>query len=622
MEINIRRLAIACADLAIFIGAFLLAFLLRFDFAIPGEYQDMLRQTAPWMLFIYAGGCQLFALYGGIYHFSSFSDLVNITKAVAASGIVSAAAILFVRQGVFPRSILILHPVLTFLGVGAVRFGIRYAKTAFPSVRRGPRGGRRVLLIGAGELGESVLRQIQKMADSPYTVVGFLDEDRTHHGMSIHGVAVLGGLADLAGVLASYEVDEIILTAEAQRGDVLRGLVETMRDHARRPAIKVAPSLQEILRAPQGGLAIRNVRPEDLLSRQVVRLESPRVASLFGRRCVLVTGAGGTIGSELARQSLLYAPRRLVLIDNHATSLFTIESRSREQLPTAEIVPVLADIRNEPSMQALFAAHKPDVVLHAAAHKHVPQLESNAAEGVGNNFLGTYRLARLSREAGVGTFLLISTDKAVRPASVMGATKRLAEMAVSHFAGREGKTRFMTVRFGNVLGSSGSVLEIFQNQISQGKPVTVTHPEAARYFMTVEEAVQLILQAVGVAKGGEIFVLDMGSPVRILDMARNLILLSGLTPDKDVPIQFTGLRAGEKLTEELWEDPAGHEHSGHPDIMVLRRSADRPDADIEAVVKGIEPLIDSGDHAALIALLRRIVPSYEPAGERPHRAQA
>jgi FlaA1/EpsC-like NDP-sugar epimerase len=356
------------------------------------------------------------------------------------------------------------------------------------------------------------------------------------------------------------------------------------------------------------GAAPRRVRPSDLLNRRVVSLDAAAIGRSIAGKVVLVTGAGGTIGGELCRQVVQYKPAKLVLLENHATALFYREAELRGAAPSVEVVAALGDVRDRVLLERLFRGERPQLVFHAAAHKHVHQLESNVHEGVSNNLLGTYHLARAADRYGAESFTLISTDKAVRPSCVMGATKRAAEIVVSDLA-RRSRTRFGTVRFGNVLGSSGSVLRIFQEQIETGQPVTITHPDAARYFMTVEEAVGLVLQAGAMAKGGEIFVLKMGEQIRVMDMARKLILLSGLEPDRDVEIRFVGLKPGEKLTEELIEDASGQEPSAHPDIMLLR-SENGLVEELGGEIAVLERMSGAAASADLVRALARLVPTF------------
>lgn len=598
-------------DIAIVLGAYLFAFLLRFDFKLEPAIFSIIRQTLPFLP-TYFAAFFIFSLYRGIYYFSSFADLLNITKAVALAGVTTALGILFVRQGQFPRSVLLLHPILTFLGVGGVRFGIRLAKSYLNMPRNYSGEYRHVLLIGAGDLGESLMRQMLKTKGPYYKVVGFIDDDRGMWGRRIHGLPVFGGIQVLSGVLERHHVDEIVIAIGSRRGEIVRFVIDALREMTEKPELKIAPSLDEMLTTHHAGASLRKVRPADLLNREVVKLDMVRIAQTLKGKTILVTGAGGTIGSELSRRVLQYRPRKLILIESHATSLFYAESELREMAGGAEIVPILGDIRDQALIDRVFREHKPVIVLHAAAHKHVHQLESNVQEGVGNNILGTYYVARAAHKHEAEVFLLVSTDKAVRPSCVMGATKRVAEFIIKSFAGRGGRTRFVAVRFGNVLGSSGSVLEIFREQIAKGGPLTVTDPTVTRYFMTVEEAAQLILQAASMALGGEIFILKMGAPVKILEMAKNLILLSGLEPDKDIKIRFTGLKQGEKIDEELVEDIGSCDESEHPLILILR-----PDgavvADIESRIVDLEILSRAAGAKALVEKLRELTPTFVPA---------
>lgn len=609
-----RRAVVFLFDGLILAAAFFAAFLLRFAFPLRAEEAGIFLATAPLTVAVYLVSYSLNSVYRGLSYYSSFSDLLNIARGTLFAALVSAAAILFVRQGQFPRSILLFYPVLALVGVAGVRFAVRMTKTWLNMPRAYTGRETNVLLLGAGELGESLLRQMLKTPEANYRVVGFLDDDPAKWGMRVHGHTIFGGRDALDDVLARYQVDEIVIAIGSRRGEIVSDMIERLRGLKKKPELKIAPSLSEMLTPSRGSVSVRQVRPADLLNREVVRLDEARIERVLRGKRVLVTGAGGTIGSELARQALSYGPAELILLEAHATSLFYVDARSRECSRGAKVVPVLGDVRDRALIDRVFAERKPHVVLHAAAHKHVHQLEQNVREGVLNNALGTYYVCEAASRNGAEAFLLVSTDKAVRPSSVMGATKRLAEIIVASLAGERSGTKFMTVRFGNVLGSSASVLTIFQEQLKRGGPLTVTDPEVRRYFMTVEEAASLILQAVSISRGGEIFVLKMGEPVRILDMARSLIRLSGLEPDKDVEIRFTGLRQGEKLDEELMEDPAGCSPSEHSHIMVLRGEnsplpgLDKHLLELELALRGASP-------AGVVRCLRELVPTFQPASE-------
>jgi len=605
---SFKRMVVVASDVVIVLAAYVFAFLLRFDFKMSGENLGLIIHTLPYVLAAHLLTSRMFALYHGMYHYSSFADLMNITKAVFSGALMSAAVILFILQGQFPRSVLLLHPILAFLGICAVRSIIRQAKTYFKSRGLSSGESKSILLMGAGDMGEALLRQMKDAPGSPYEVVGFIDDDPTKWGMRIHGHPVLGGRISLRAILDKHPVDEIVIAIASKRGEIVRSIMEALENRDPRPELKIAPSLHEMLKAPGEGLSIRSINPADLLNREVVLLDRARISQSLAGKVILVSGAGGTIGSELCRQVLAYGPTKVVLIENHATSLFYRDAELRQKTRGTAVVPVLGDVRDNGLVERVFLEHRPQIVLHAAAHKHVHQLESNLHEGVSNNLLGTHTMAAAADRFGAEAFLLISTDKAVRPAGVMGATKRAAELVVRSFA-RTSRTRFISVRFGNVLGSSGSVLKIFQEQIAAGGPVTLTDPRATRFFMTVEEAVGLILQAVSMARGGEIFVLKMGAPVRILDMAQNLIRLSGLEPGRDIEIKVTGLRPGEKLDEELVENSADVVDSGHPDILVLRPENGAPE-DLDSLILQMELLCRNPDSAALMRALQDLVPTF------------
>ncbi len=610
-RISWRRALIVALDASVIVLALLAALMVRFPLPLSPADWEIFRQTALPLLAVYMAVFHFARVYRGVYYYSSFDDMLCIARGTMAAAALTALFILFARQGQFPRSVLLMQPAFAFLGVCGIRFAIRLGKTWLNMPRSYTGEETSVLLYGAGELGESLLRQMLKTPSANYRVVGFLDDDRSKWGLNVHGVPVLGGRESLGAALGRWQVDEIVIAIGARRGDLVRDVVERLRglELPVKPELKIAPGLSEMLSAPGRGPAARKVRPADLLNRDVVRLDEERIGRVLRGKRVLVTGAGGTIGAELARQVLRFSPAEVILLEAHATSLFHIEGEARELARGAGVTPLLGDARDRALVERLFARHRPQIVLHAAAHKHVHQIEHNVQEGVLNNSLATHYLCEAAVKSGAEAFLLISTDKAVKPSSVMGATKRLAEIAVVARAG--GPTRVMAVRFGNVLGSSGSVLPIFQAQLEKGGPLTVTHPDVRRYFMTVEEAVGLILQSVSLAKGGEIFVLKMGEPVRIADMARSLILLSGLEPGKDVEIRFTGLKQGEKLDEELMEDPAACDPSEHPDVLILR-GENAPPADLGERLLGLEIAARGTDASAVVSRLRELVPTFRP----------
>ncbi|MBZ0118155.1 MAG: polysaccharide biosynthesis protein, partial [Sandaracinaceae bacterium] len=463
---------------------------------------------------------------------------------------------------------------LTFLGVGGVRVLRRIVGEQLESRRTMKKAAGRELVptmfVGAGAGGLLMTKEIAGRPDLGVKPVGFLDDDRDKVGTTVGGVPVVGTTERLPELCERYGAHQVLITMASAPGSTVRR-ISKLAEQAGLP-VQIIPGLFEILDGRVNLSRIRPVAIEDLLRREPVQLDAEAIAADLRGRVVLVTGAGGSIGSEICRQVASYAPERLMLVERAENSLFHIHRELSASHPGVELVPLIADVGDAARMRALFAQHRPYSVFHAAAHKHVPMMEWNPGEAIKNNVFGTKLLADLADEHGANSFVMISTDKAVNPTSVMGASKRVAEMYVQALASKS-DTRFVTVRFGNVLGSAGSVIPIFREQIAAGGPVTVTHPEMCRYFMTIPEACQLVLQAGTMGEGGEIFVLDMGEPVKIVDLARDLIRLSGFRPDEDIEIQFTGVRPGEKLFEELSLDA---EHAGktkHPKIFVGRRPA-------------------------------------------------
>jgi len=452
------------------------------------------------------------------------------------------------------------------------------------------------------------------MMDSPamkMRPVGFLDDDRGKLGKAIHGVPVKGVTTELGKF--QHEFDEVLIAIPSVKGPQMRAIVAACDKVGKR--YRIVPNIGEVIGGQISIKTIRDVRYEDLLGREEVSLDSALLNRIYRGKRIMITGAGGSIGSELVRQAAKYQPAALGLVDFSEYNLFQVENDSRRRYEYIPVEAYLVDIRVERAVRRAFAAFKPDVVLHAAAYKHVPLQELNPREAIFNNVKGSRTLVRIAGENGVERFVLVSTDKAVRPTNVMGATKRVAEMFVECMNGGErgaGGCRFMAVRFGNVLGSSGSVIPIFQEQIAKGLPVTVTHPEVTRYFMSTAEAAQLILQAGAMGEGGEIFILDMGEPVKIADMARDLIRLHGLEPDRDIPVRFVGLRPGEKLYEELITEGEGIKPTRHEKIRVIRgRHTDCPT--LNAQIDDLIACAETSDHAAIKAKLHEIVPEYTPS---------
>jgi FlaA1/EpsC-like NDP-sugar epimerase len=506
----------------------------------------------------------------------------------------------------FPRSVFLIDLVLCTLATGGVRVALRLVRE-----RRGRAIVHRIdslaLIVGAGTAGIRLLEDIENRPQPSVGVVGFVDDDASKLGLRIAGAPVLGRIDELPALVKAHDVNEVLIAIPSASGPVIRRIVQLCSEAKVRH--RVLPTLGELVDGRVTFTQMREVKVDDLLAREPVRLDTSRLRSRLAGRTVLVTGAAGSIGSELCRQVAAQAPGRLVLLDRHENGMFHLELSLRTRFPGVPIVPVLGDILLRDQLDAVFAAHRPDVVLHAAAYKHVPLAEVNVLEAIRNNVLGTRNLAQAALAHGTRKFVLVSTDKAVRPTSVMGATKRVAELLIQDMSGRQ--CQFSAVRFGNVLGSSGSVVPLFREQIASGGPVTVTDPRMTRFFMTIPEAASLILQSALFSQGGEIFVLEMGEPVRIVDLATQMIRLSGFEPEVDIPVVFTGLRPGEKLTEELIDESAeAVAQTRHERIRVIERQPSRLPTDWLAT---LESHVRRGDVEGAIACLVGVATGYRPS---------
>ncbi|MBX7097257.1 MAG: polysaccharide biosynthesis protein [Myxococcaceae bacterium] len=592
--------------LVLWTASLLLAFLLRFEFSIPDEYFPHLYLWLAGSLAVKLFCFALFGMFAGLWRYTGARDLVALFKsATLATAGFSVFLILGSFRG-FPRSLLVIDWLATMMLVGGLRFGIRTLWQLAASVTREEKEGdrRRMLIVGAGNAGEMLLREIQKSYTSKYEAVAFADDDARKFGRQIHGIPVLGPLARIPAICRLKGVQEIVIAIPTASGKEMRQILEHCAPV--QVPIRTIPGIDQVIDGRVTMSQIREINIEDLLGREAVTLDQRSIQELLEGRVVMVTGAGGSIGSELCRQLARFKPSQVVLVEQAENALFEIHRELLARFPGVALVPCIADICDLKRMEQIFQRHRPSVVLHAAAHKHVPMMEWNPGEAVKNNVLGTRTLADLSHAHGVDRFVMISTDKAVNPTSVMGATKRLAEIYVQAMSQRS-KTRFVAVRFGNVLGSAGSVLPIFRQQIAAGGPVTVTHPEMRRYFMTIPEASQLVLQAGTMGKGGETFVLDMGEPVKIVDLARDLIRLSGLTPDKDIEIHFSGMRPGEKLFEELSTADENADKTLHPKIFIGRLTP-RPHDLVLREFEALQAMADTAPAPALIERIRVLVP--------------
>ncbi|MBI4754377.1 MAG: polysaccharide biosynthesis protein [Betaproteobacteria bacterium] len=607
------RVPVAIAHDIVAVGlAWLLAYGLRFNFDIPEVFWQAALYSLLWLVPLYAALLPQFGLYRGIWRFASLDDLQRIVLAVAAGAVLAAAIKLMFRVPYVPRSVLLIHPLLLLVVMGGSRFAYRSWKELH--LYGGTRlVGTPALLVASADTAIGVLRDLSRSAE--WQVVGIIDENPKRRGAVIERVRVLGSVEEMAAWSRRLEVKHVIVALPESSAAQRRQAVEAVNAAGLAPLM--LPTVEDLLCGRAASGAVRRVELEDLLGREPVTLDTEGLRGFLQGQVVMVTGAGGSIGAELCRQIARFGPRLLVLFELNEFNLYRIAEEFRERLPHTPIASMIGDVRNARRVAEAMQRHAPAVVFHAAAFKHVPLMEeSNAWEALQNNVLGTWVVAGEAAAAGVRTFVFISTDKAVNPTSVMGASKRLAEMVCQAMQAHTA-TRFEMVRFGNVLGSAGSVIPKFRSQIARGGPVTVTHPDMVRYFMSIPEAAQLVLQAGCMGRGGEIFVMDMGEPVRIVDLARDMIRLSGLT-EQQVRIEFSGLRPGEKLFEELLTDDEHTRPTPHRKLRIARAREVDPGW-LEALLRWLRQE-RAPDDAEVRRELKRWVPEYGPIGAPELRA--
>ncbi len=604
--LRFRRPLIVMTHLVLIALANYLAFWLRFDGAIPDWAMGLFVQTLPLLAVIRMLIFVPFRLYQGMWQYTSVWDFKNI---IASSVLGIAVFYCAVQWGIglehYPRSIYVMDTILLIGLMGAIRLSRRVYRDATHHASE-----TRVLIYGAGDAGESLVRALKHGPANGFKPVGFIDDDPRKTGLRIHGMRVLGGRQHLSRIVADVAPHVVLLAMPSAKPNSMRDLVKLLEPHKVR--IQTVPDLRSILEGHVEITRIRNLAVEDLLERAPIGLDATPLRRLIKGKSIMVTGAGGSIGSELCRQIAALEPSCLVLFERYENSLFAIHNELVDRAPEIPAFPIVGDVGDEVRVEKVLQTYKPAIIFHAAAHKHVPLMESSPCEAVKNNVRGTRIVAQAAARCGIEQFIMISSDKAVNPTSTMGATKRTAELVVQSFEER-GQTRFMTVRFGNVLGSNGSVVPRFLEQIKAGGPVTITHPEIRRYFMLIPEAVQLVLHAAAMGEDGAIYVLEMGEQIKIVDLARNLIRLAGLIPDEDIPISFVGLRPGEKLFEEL----VGHEETIEPStlekILKVKSSCPNPYA-LMPLVAVLERSASLQDIDLVMDLLRELVPTFRPTG--------
>jgi FlaA1/EpsC-like NDP-sugar epimerase len=608
-RINVRNRYVLLGDLALILISVMGSFALRFDaeqlpFYFPALVIMMVVALLTKVPVYYA-----FGLYRRLWVYASTGELRLITIAVTAASVVTSGVMLlllsfgWVLPGM-PRSALGIDWLLSLVLIGGSRFALRILSEQSTSAHNGKRS--RALIIGAGDAGALVVREVQKSSQINLLPIGFLDDDPAKQRHEIYGVSVIGRISDLSYILDNRQVDEVIIAIPSAPGKILR----TVTDVCRLKGIpsRTMPGIYELIGGKVSVSRLREVDITDLLRREPAKIDDRLVGSSLSGKRVLVTGAGGSIGREISRQVARWGPSELVLLGHGENSIFEALLELQEDYASLSIHPVIADVRDVSRLDTIFQAHYPEVVFHAAAHKHVPLMEYNVEEAITNNVVGTRNVVQVSVITGVERFVLISTDKAVKPINVYGATKRLAEMIVIDAAQRTGRA-FTVVRFGNVLGSRGSVVPLFKSQIVRGGPVLVTHPDMERYFMTIPEAVHLVLQASAMGQGGEAFILNMGEQVRILELAEDLIRLSGLEPGRDIEIAFTGIRPGEKLSEDLWEQGTNFQPTAHSEIFRSKEDEEVDSQRLGAAIEQLERLSRQGEVETIIRVLDEVIPS-------------
>lgn len=600
-----RRAASAAFHALVVAAALAAAFFLRFEFILDARYSRMLLLALPVAIAVKLAVFRGYALHDLPWRYLGLEGVTRIAAANATASLVAAPLLRWQLGAGLPRSIHVLDFLLCLAFMAGTRLAVRLQFERGCGV-----GSRRILIYGAGRAGVTLLSEIREHPELGYQVAGFLDDNPLKHDLRMRGVRVWGGRAVLAEVVRRERIAEVLLALPAAPGTQIASILEQCRSVE--VATRRIPPLAELIEGRILVGQIRDVRVEDLLGRPAVHLDESEIRAGLAGRVVLVTGAGGSIGSELCRQIARYQPAAIIGLDQSETALYHIDQEMRERFSRTLFHAEVGSVQNQRRLNEIFSEHRPHAVYHAAAYKHVPLMEAHLFEAVENNILGTQQVARAASAAGAEFVVLVSSDKAVRPVNIMGATKRMAELVCLAAGQAEPRTRFLAVRFGNVLGSNGSVIPRFQRQIAAGGPVTVTHPDMRRFFMTIPEAAQLVLQAAAMGAGGEVFVLDMGEPVRILDLARKMVLLSGLRPDSDIRIEFTGVRPGEKLYEELSAYEEDTLPTPHSQIRIFAGRGVAREA-LSRCLQDLRQAVDARDAAGAVLCMKELIPDYNPS---------
>lgn len=601
-----RRITIFFFDILIVIGSYYAAIQLRFGSDKGADIFIRTLSIVPILVVAKIGCFVLFGLYNRLWRYASINDLITIFKGTLIGSVVTVVFAFMAQNRDYPRSIWVIDWLLSFLLIGGIRLTYRISLESILTTKR---YGKRLLIVGACDSGEKILREIKNNEKLGYRVIGFVDADKKKLGMKIHGVPVVGLFHDIHHLLTKKRIEEVVIAATEISGDQVKDIVAQCKEQS--VACRTIPKMSDLIDGTVSIKKIRDIELEDLLGRETVRLDTEGIKSFIHERNVLVTGAGGSIGAELCRQISKLNPGKMVILDKAETPLHGITLELQQSRPKDGLFPVLMDLRNKRCLTSLFDQFKFDIIFHAAAYKHVPILEHFPGEAVTNNIVATKNLVDIAKKMGIGAFILVSTDKVVNPTNVMGVSKRICEMYIQEL-NKESTCKYITVRFGNVLESNGSVVPIFKRQIWEGGPVTVTHPDVERYFMTIPEAVQLIIQSSAFGAGGEIFVLDMGKPVKIVDLARGLINLSSYQKD-DIKIVFTGLRPGEKLSEELYMDGDKMLPTKHNKIKIFKTHCPLNIKELEVAISDLARFAEEGDTGKIIAKFKEMVPEYQPS---------